>query len=88
VAGAAALLLALVGPAILLEIATELTTELPAGAEGCVPTGTTLPPCTEAPPSEVVVMAAAAMYIARVSPEEGGLTTPAMPDWQWEATEQ
>lgn len=73
-------------------LATELAIELLAGgaaledpdaALGCVPRGTTLPPSADEVPSEEVVMAAAAAtYMARLSLEEGGLTTPAMPDWQ------
>jgi len=47
-----------------------------------LPTGATTPPCVF--PDEVVeVPCAALLYAARVSPEDGGLTTPAMPPWQW-----
>jgi len=60
-----------VGAAVEVELVPEL------------PTGITTPP--SAFPDDVVeeVPAAADLYAARVSaPDEGGLTTPAMPPWQ------
>ncbi len=62
--------------------------ELALALELKLPAGTTCPPWTLLAEVEVVVFAAADLYAASVSPEEGGLMTPAMPDWQWPGVEQ
>jgi len=52
------------------------------------PTGTTTPPCTLPAEFDDEVPAALDLYVARESPDAGGLMTPAMPDWQCDGVEQ
>lgn len=67
--------LALTGAAVELETTLEL--------EETEPAATTFPPSALPAEEEEEVPAAAALYAARESPDAGGLTTPAMPPWQW-----
>ena len=57
----------------------ETTLEL----EEAEPAATIFPPSALPAEEEEEVPAAAALYAARESPDAGGLTTPAMPPWQW-----
>jgi hypothetical protein len=67
--------LALTGAAVELGTTLEL--------EETEPAATTFPPSALPAEEEEEVPAAAALYAARESPDAGGLTTPAMPPWQW-----
>ena len=61
------------------EVELETRLEL----EDTEPAATTFPPSALPAEEEEEVPAAAALYAARESPDAGGLTTPAMPPWQW-----
>jgi hypothetical protein len=65
----------------LADAAVELETTLE--LEETEPAATTFPPSALPAEEEEEVPAAAALYAARESPDVGGLTTPAMPPWQW-----
>jgi hypothetical protein len=67
--------LALAGVVVELETTLEL--------EETEPAATTFPPDALPAEEEEEVPAAAALYAASESPDAGGLTTPAMPPWQW-----
>lgn len=67
---------------VLAGVGVELETTL-LELEESEPAATTFPPSALPVEEEEEVPAAAALYAARESPDAGGLTTPAMPPWQW-----